>query len=100
MISAQVLRGSILAEVQTDLVKLDMALLRNIDKDKRRQTIVKHAVQMCHDLSIDVIAEGIETYEELSVVRDLGVELVQGFYLARPAFQALATVANDVIYRT
>ena len=55
---------------------------------------------MCHDLSIDVIAEGIETYEELSVVRDLGVELVQGFYLARPAFQALATIPAGVNYRT
>jgi len=90
---------NLLAEVQTDLVKLDMALLRDIDKDKRRQTIVKYAVNMCRDLGVEVIAEGIETYEELSQVRDLGVELVQGFYLARPAFQTLAAVPSGLIPR-
>lgn len=91
---------NLLAEVQTDLVKLDMALLRDIDKNKRRQTIVEHAVRMCRDLNVEVIAEGIETYEELSLVCDLGVELVQGFYLARPAFQALATVPSGLLHRT
>lgn len=91
---------NLLAEVQTDLVKLDMALLRDIDKDKRRETIVKYAVRMCRDLGVEVIAEGIETYEELSLVRDLGVELVQGFYLARPAFQALAVVPSELIGST
>ena len=89
---------NLLAEVQTDLVKLDMALLRDIDKDKRRQTIVKHAINMCRDLGITVIAEGIETYEELAVMRFMGVELLQGFYLARPAFQALAAVPAERIH--
>jgi len=90
---------NLLAEVQTDLVKLDMALLRNIDKDKRRQTIIQYAVRMCRDLGAEVIAEGIETYDELSLVRDLGVDLIQGFYLARPAFQALAVVPAELIHR-
>jgi len=90
---------NLLAQVPTDLVKLDMALLRNIDKHKRRQTIVNHAVRMCRDLGVEVIAEGIETYEEMSAVRDLGVELIQGFYLARPAFQALATVPSELLVR-
>jgi EAL domain-containing protein (putative c-di-GMP-specific phosphodiesterase class I) len=88
---------NLLAEIQTDLLKLDMALLRDIDKDKRRQTIVKHAVNMCRDLGVEVIAEGVETYEELSLLRDFGVELLQGYYLARPAFQALATVPAGLI---
>ncbi len=52
---------------------------------------------MCRDLDVEVIAEGIETYEELSQVRDLGIELVQGFYLARPAFQALAAVPSRLL---
>lgn len=40
-----------------------------------------------------VIAEGIERREEMEVLRDLGVELFQGFYFARPAFRALAEVS-------
>jgi len=87
---------NLLAEIKTDLVKLDMALLRDIDTDPRRQIIVKHAVRMCRELGVEIIAEGIETYEELSVLRDLGVELLQGYYLARPAFQALAKVPTGL----
>jgi EAL domain-containing protein (putative c-di-GMP-specific phosphodiesterase class I) len=59
---------NLLAEVQTDLVKLDMALLRGIDKDPRRQTIARFSIQMCRELDIEIIAEGIETYEELRVL--------------------------------
>lgn len=89
---------NLLAEVQTDLVKLDMALLRDIDKDKRRQTIVKHAIHMCRELGVEVIAEGIETYEELALIGDLGVDLVQGYYISRPVFQALAQLPAEPIY--
>ena len=85
---------NMLAEIQTDLVKLDMALIRNIDKDKGRRAITKGIMQVCHDLSMRVIGEGVETYEELSTLRDLGVELFQGYYFAKPAFQALATVPS------
>lgn len=90
---------NLLAEVQTDLAKLDMALVRAIDKDPRRQIIAKTAVNLCRDLDIQLIAEGIETYDELSALRDLGVELIQGFYLARPEFQALAQVPAERLGR-
>jgi EAL domain-containing protein (putative c-di-GMP-specific phosphodiesterase class I) len=69
-----------------------MALIRNIDKDRVRQAIVKGVVQVCNDLSTTVIAEGIETLEELKVLQSFGIELFQGFYFAKPAFQALAGV--------
>ncbi len=83
---------NLLAEIQTDLIKLDMALIRHIDTDKRRQIIVKNAIAMCRDLSIEVIAEGVETREELAALQDMGVELFQGYYFAKPAFRALADV--------
>ncbi len=90
---------NLLAEVHTDLVKLDMALIRHIDKDRGRHAITRGIMQVCRDLSMRVIAEGVETYEELSTLRELGVELMQGFYFARPAFQALATVPPDLFHR-
>lgn len=86
---------NLLAEIQTDLVKLDMALIRGIDQHKSRQTIVKGILQVCRELSIQVIAEGIETYEELTTLKDYGVELFQGFYFAKPAFQALAGIPRE-----
>jgi len=83
---------NLLAEIPTDVVKLDMALIRNIDQRRASQIIVKGIVQVCTELSSTVIAEGVETYEELNVLRSLGIELFQGYYFARPAFEALASV--------
>ena len=83
---------NMLAEIQTDIVKIDMELIRHIDRSKPRQTIVKNIVRLCADMSIDVIAEGVESYEELAALKSLGIDLHQGYYFARPAFEALATV--------
>jgi EAL domain-containing protein (putative c-di-GMP-specific phosphodiesterase class I) len=83
---------NLLAEIQTDLIKLDMALIRNIDKDVRRQVIVKSVLAMCRELSIQVIAEGVETVGEFAALQDQGVELFQGYYFAKPAFRAVADV--------
>jgi EAL domain-containing protein (putative c-di-GMP-specific phosphodiesterase class I) len=85
---------NLLADFQTDLVKLDMGLIRNIDQIKSRQAIVKGMTQVCNDLGIKVIAEGVETYEELSILQSFGIELFQGFYFAKPKFQGLATINN------
>lgn len=84
---------NLLAEIQTDIIKLDWALIRHIDQDKIRQVIVKGILQICNELSITVIGEGVETYEELSFLQSLGVELFQGYYFAKPAFQALAKIS-------
>lgn len=85
---------NLLAEFATDLVKLDMGLIRNIDSHPVRQVIVSGIIDVCRQLGIRVIAEGVETAEELAVVRSLGVSLVQGYYFARPAFQSLAEPEN------
>jgi EAL domain-containing protein (putative c-di-GMP-specific phosphodiesterase class I) len=86
---------NLLADIQTDLVKLDMALIRNIDRDRVRQAIVKGILQVCRELRTEVIAEGVETREELNVLKSFGIELFQGFYFAKPAFESLATVPAD-----
>lgn len=83
---------NLLADMQTDLVKLDMALVRNIDEDRNRQIITGGILQVCRDLGIDVIAEGVETPGELRKLVDLGVDLFQGFHFARPAFESVAEV--------
>lgn len=74
-----------LADVPTDFVKLDMALIRGIDSSPERQTIVGGLVSILNSLGRRVIAEGVETGAELATVRALGIERVQGFYLGRPS---------------
>ncbi len=83
---------NLLARFQTDLIKLDMELIRGIDASLPRRAIVAGVMRMCEDLGITVIAEGIETAEELAALRQIGVRYIQGYHLARPAFQALPEV--------
>jgi EAL domain-containing protein (putative c-di-GMP-specific phosphodiesterase class I) len=82
----------LLAEIQTDLVKLDMALIRGIHRERRRQAIVAGVVRICRDLGIRLIAEGVETRQEVEFLQDLGIELFQGYFFARPSFRSLAEV--------
>jgi len=74
----------LLANIQTDLVKLDMDLIRGIDQSVPRRQIVSAMVRLCRNMDIDLIAEGIETDGELAVLRDLGIRYMQGYLLARP----------------
>ena len=82
----------LLADFQTNIVKLDMHLIRNIDKDLTRQSIVKNCLNIFRDLNITPLAEGIETKEEYMFLRDIGIELVQGYYFAKPGFESLPSV--------
>ncbi|MCA9515063.1 MAG: EAL domain-containing protein [Myxococcales bacterium] len=84
---------NLLADFQPDIVKIDMHLIRGVDADKKRRAIVRGIVTVCEELGITVIAEGIETVDELAAVRDLGVDLVQGYLIAKPRFEGLAEPA-------
>lgn len=86
---------NLLAEFQPDIIKLDMALIRGIDSNRPRRAIVRGIVQVCDELGIRVIAEGIETAEELKPLRDFGITLFQGYHFARPLFEGLAPIAPE-----
>ncbi|WP_409564334.1 EAL domain-containing protein [Methylobacterium sp. J-076] len=83
---------SLLANFQPDLIKIDMDLLRGIDADPRRRSIVAGIVAIGRSLGIALLAEGIETAAELDAVRGLGIDLVQGYHFARPLIEALPAV--------
>lgn len=86
----------LLADFQTDFIKLDMALIRNIDADMPRRMIVDSIVKLCRRMGITVIAEGVETPEELMAIRHMGIDLVQGFLLARPGFEKLPALCFNL----
>ncbi|WP_268798962.1 S6 modification regulatory phosphodiesterase RimA [Pseudomonas huanghezhanensis] len=87
---------TLLADFQPDLLKLDMALIRDIHRDRVRQAIVRAVVTMCKELGVTVIAEGIEHPEERDFLADCGINLMQGYWFAKPAFKALAQVGPEV----
>jgi len=82
----------LLADFQTNIVKIDMELIRNIDKDKTRQSIVKNCLNIFRDLNMTPLAEGIETKEEFICLRDFGIELMQGYLFAKPGLERLPLV--------
>ncbi|WGT35917.1 EAL domain-containing protein [Pseudomonas atacamensis] len=86
---------NLLADFQPDLIKLDMALIRNIHRDRVRQTIVRNVVNMCRELGVEVIAEGIEDAEERDFLADCGIYLMQGYWFARPSFKSLAQISTS-----
>lgn len=83
----------LLADFVPDVVKLDMHLIRNCDTDPTRRAILVHTVAMLHDLGSKVICEGVETIGEATVLQDMGVDLMQGYLFAKPAFEALPETA-------
>jgi EAL domain-containing protein (putative c-di-GMP-specific phosphodiesterase class I) len=72
-------------QLAPDLVKLDISIIRNVDVDPSRQALVEAMLAFCARVGADVIAEGVEEPGELKTLLELGVELGQGWFLARPA---------------
>lgn len=83
---------NLLADFQPDILKLDMGLVRNIGSSGPRQSIVRAIIQVCEDLAIDVVAEGVETVDEYAWFEGEGIRLFQGYLFARPGFEALPDV--------
>lgn len=72
------------AQLQPDIAKLDMSLVRNVDRDRTRQRVIGTMVKLCRELGILVVAEGIETAAERDALVELGCDLLQGYLFAKP----------------
>lgn len=83
---------NLLVDFLPDIIKLDINLIRNIHNHGSRQAIVKAILQICIDLGIDVIAEGIETLDEYYWLKSHNIKFFQGFLFAKPGFESLPLV--------
>lgn len=72
-------------QLEPDIAKLDMSIVRDVDRDDRRGRIIRAMTTLCHDLEVLVVAEGVETIAERDVLLDLGCDLFQGYLIAKPA---------------
>ncbi|MFA9379703.1 MAG: GGDEF domain-containing protein [Acetanaerobacterium sp.] len=75
---------NLISDIHPHYIKLDMNLVRSIDKDNFKKALVKCFSEFCKAANIHLIAEGIETVEELYTLIDVGVHYGQGFFLRRP----------------
>lgn len=71
-------------QLEPDLVKLDMCLVRNVDSSPKQQRIVRAMIDVTHDLGLQVVGEGVETVAERDMLVDLGCDLLQGYLFGKP----------------
>lgn len=75
---------SSLTQLDPEVVKLDMSMVRGIDEHHTKQQIVRSMVAVCAELGMEVVVEGVETAREHETLVGLGCELFQGYYFAKP----------------
>ena len=80
---------NLLSEFVPDVVKIDLNLVRDCDTDAIKRAILRRNSELLRDLGITVICEGVETIAEVEVLRDIGIDLFQGFLFAKPGFETL-----------
>lgn len=73
-----------LAEYSFDLVKADMRFVYNIDTNENNKIILHHIVSMSKELGIQILAEGVETKEQVDLLKGIGCEKLQGYYYSKP----------------
>ncbi len=76
---------NLISDIHPNFIKLDMKLIRGIDKDKLKYTLVKGMTELSEACNITLIAEGIETREELETLIAIGIQYGQGYYIQRPS---------------
>lgn len=74
------------AQLEPDVVKLDMTLIRGIDTAPTKRKVVQALATLCRDLEKPLVAEGVETEAERNAVVDMGADLLQGYLFARPGY--------------
>lgn len=77
-----------------NIIKIDRSIISGCDNDANRQNIITNLIQIAKAKNVLVLAEGVETFEELKTVIDCGVDLIQGYYIGRPLFDLQDVPSN------
>ncbi len=75
---------STLESYEFDTIKLDIGFIRKIGQSSKAETIIRSTISMAHAFGSDVIAEGVETEQQLAFLSDAGCDMIQGYYFYRP----------------
>ena len=74
-----------LKNLPIDRVRIDRSFVSDLDRNESSKHIIRTIVDLAANLKIEIVAEGVETSEQLEIVRGLGVQVVQGYFTGRPA---------------
>ena len=75
---------ALLSAVEFDVLKLDISMVKDVADNPKTQAIIQSIVEICNKMNIKLVAEGIESEEQLEALSDCGVQLVQGFFFSEP----------------
>ncbi|HEX2985667.1 MAG TPA: GGDEF domain-containing protein [Caproiciproducens sp.] len=87
---------NLISDINPHFIKLDMQLIRGIDKNNMKSALVRSMVELSHMANINLIAEGVETKEELNTLIDLGVQYAQGYFLQKPS-EEIREIPRDIL---
>ena len=87
--------------IRPNIVKIDMMLIQGIHEDPDKQQLIANLVSFCHTRQILLVAEGVENENDLEKIIELNIDLVQGFYVAKPVpgFDPIPTAIQEQIQR-
>lgn len=77
---------AVLLYIMPNYVKIDMSIVRGIDKDEDRRKILKNLISYSKERNIKIIAEGVETKSEMEALVAIGIDYIQGYYVGKPEF--------------
>jgi EAL domain-containing protein (putative c-di-GMP-specific phosphodiesterase class I) len=75
---------SYLRKLTCSVLKIDQSFVHDIDTDPKAAALVRSIIDMAHNLHMGVVAEGVETKEQLAILRGFGCDLIQGYLASRP----------------
>ena len=75
---------NMLKEIKVDVLKIDMAFLGKTEDEERARKMLKMVVELSKQLQVPVITEGVETSEQVEFLKNIGCEIFQGYYFAKP----------------
>ncbi len=86
-------------DMNPDIIKIDMSLLQGIATDKDKQLLCNNIITYSHSKNTTLVAEGIEEYEDMKQLMHMGVDYIQGFYIAKPSpnFQPIDPIIKSQI---
>ncbi|PLY05510.1 MAG: EAL domain-containing protein [Arcobacter sp.] len=89
---------NMLIELRPDIIKIDRKIITDISSNTLKQSVYKALYTIAKEHGITVLAEGVETLEELETVKSLGVDLVQGYYFAKPTAEPIRKINKDILF--
>jgi EAL domain-containing protein (putative c-di-GMP-specific phosphodiesterase class I) len=87
---------NMLVNIHPDIIKVDRNIIQNIDKEPIKQSTYKALFNLAKENSISILAEGVETAEELAMVESIGVDYIQGYYFGKPSPEPLRKIKKSI----